>query len=79
MGAQMLVDLGVQRLRLMTNNPRKIVGLEGYGLEVTERVPLRAPRSDDNAGFLRERREKLGHILPESSDSASVATGPSNT
>ncbi len=63
MGAQILLDLGVRRLRLMTNNPRKIVGLEGYGLEVVERVPLQIPSSGKNATFLSERRTQLGHLL----------------
>jgi 3,4-dihydroxy 2-butanone 4-phosphate synthase/GTP cyclohydrolase II len=64
-GAQMLVDLGVHKMRLMTNNPRKIVGLEGYGLEVVERVPLHVPVSDENAPFLRARKLQLGHLLPD--------------
>jgi 3,4-dihydroxy 2-butanone 4-phosphate synthase/GTP cyclohydrolase II len=64
-GAQILVDLGVRRLRLMTNNPRKIVGLEGFGLQVDERVPLTVPMSDDNQPFLRARRMALGHLLPD--------------
>ena len=64
-GAQILVDLGVNRMRLMTNNPRKIVGLEGYGIEVTERVPLAVPVDDDNATYLRARRLHLGHLLPD--------------
>jgi 3,4-dihydroxy 2-butanone 4-phosphate synthase / GTP cyclohydrolase II len=63
-GAQMLVDLGVRQLRLMTNNPRKIVGLEGYGLVVSERVPLAIPVSEDNASFLRTQRLELGHLIP---------------
>ena len=49
----------------MTNNPRKIVGLEGYGIEVTERVPLAVPVDDDNATYLRARRLHLGHLLPD--------------
>ncbi len=65
-GAQILVDLGVRELRLMTNNPRKIVGLEGYGLTVTERVPLAVKPSETNARYLAERREQLGHLLPHS-------------
>jgi 3,4-dihydroxy 2-butanone 4-phosphate synthase/GTP cyclohydrolase II len=69
MGAQILVDLGASRLRLMTNNPRKIVGLEGYGLEVVERVPLMTLENEANAAFLEGRREQLGHILPESPSS----------
>ena len=62
-GAQVLVDLGVSKLRLMTNNPRKIVGLEGYGLEVVERVPLVIPPTATNLGYLKTKREKLGHLI----------------
>ncbi len=66
-GAQILVDLGVSRLRLMTNNPRKIVGLEGYGLQVVERVPLLTRPTAANLGYLETKRAKLGHlILPDS-------------
>jgi 3,4-dihydroxy 2-butanone 4-phosphate synthase/GTP cyclohydrolase II len=65
MGAQILVDLGARRLKLMTNNPRKIVGLEGYGLEVAERVPMHVDASADTAPFLQERRNQLGHLLPD--------------
>jgi 3,4-dihydroxy 2-butanone 4-phosphate synthase / GTP cyclohydrolase II len=65
-GAQILVDLGVSKLRLMTNNPRKIVGLEGYGLQVVERVPLLTQPTAANLGYLETKREKLGHlILPQ--------------
>jgi len=64
-GAQILVDLGVKKMRIMTNNPRKIVGLEGYGLEVVERVPLHVAVSEDNAPFLRARKLHLGHLLPD--------------
>ena len=64
-GAQILVDMGVRQMKLMTNNPRKIVGLEGYGIEVVERVPLAVPVDDDNASYLRARRLHLGHILPD--------------
>lgn len=64
-GAQILVDLGISRMRLMTNNPRKIVGLEGFGIEVSERVPLAVPVDDDNASYLRARRLHLGHLLPD--------------
>jgi 3,4-dihydroxy 2-butanone 4-phosphate synthase/GTP cyclohydrolase II len=64
-GAQILVDLGVTRMKLMTNNPRKIVGLEGYGIEVAERVSLAVPVDDDNASYLRARRLNLGHLLPD--------------
>ncbi|MBF0170091.1 MAG: bifunctional 3,4-dihydroxy-2-butanone-4-phosphate synthase/GTP cyclohydrolase II [Nitrospinae bacterium] len=62
-GAQMLRDLGVHKLRLLTNNPRKIVGLGGYGLEVTERVPLICPPREHNERYLSAKRSKLGHLL----------------
>ena len=62
-GAQILVDLGVSRIRLLTNNPRKIVGLEGYGLQVVERVPLITRPTPTNQGYLAVKREKLGHLL----------------
>ena len=62
-GAQILVDLGISKLRLMTNNPRKIVGLEGYGLEVVERVPLVIPPTATSLGYLTTKREKLGHLI----------------
>jgi 3,4-dihydroxy 2-butanone 4-phosphate synthase/GTP cyclohydrolase II len=62
-GAQILVDLGLKNIRLMTNNPRKIVGLEGYGLKVTERVPLETEPNPLNYSYLRTKKEKLGHNL----------------
>ena len=62
-GAQILVDLGIKKVRLLTNNPRKIVGLEGYGLEIVERVPIEAKAHDHNAEYLRTKKEKLGHML----------------
>ncbi|MFP4048404.1 MAG: bifunctional 3,4-dihydroxy-2-butanone-4-phosphate synthase/GTP cyclohydrolase II [Desulfovermiculus sp.] len=62
-GAQILVDLGLSKMRLMTNNPKKIVGLEGYGLEVVERVPLEGPLCETNTSYLRAKKEKLGHLL----------------
>ncbi len=62
-GAQILVDLGLKDLRLLTNNPRKIVGLEGYGLRVVERVPIEVAPHPDNAKSLETKREKLGHWL----------------
>ena len=64
-GAQILRDLGVRRMRLLTNNPRKVVGLEGYGLEILERVPIEMPPGEHNRGYLRAKREKLGHLLGE--------------
>jgi 3,4-dihydroxy 2-butanone 4-phosphate synthase/GTP cyclohydrolase II len=62
-GAQILVDLGLTSIRIMTNNPRKLVGLEGYGLTITERVPLEVRPTHANVGYLRAKKEKLGHIL----------------
>ena len=62
-GAQILVDLGVKQIRLLTNNPRKIVGLEGYGLAVVERVPIKIPDNPSNKNYLKTKKEKLGHIL----------------
>ena len=62
-GAQILADLGVRRIRLITNNPRKVVGLEGYGLRIVERVPLEIPPSECNVRYLETKRTKLGHLL----------------
>ncbi len=62
-GAQILRDLGLSKLRLITNNPRKIVGLEGYGLTVVERISLATPTHSHNAKYLKTKKEKLGHIL----------------
>jgi 3,4-dihydroxy 2-butanone 4-phosphate synthase/GTP cyclohydrolase II len=62
-GAQILTDLGLKKIRLLTNNPKKIVGLEGYGLEVIERVPLIVKPSKENKRYLRTKKEKLGHHL----------------
>jgi 3,4-dihydroxy 2-butanone 4-phosphate synthase/GTP cyclohydrolase II len=62
-GAQILADLGIRQIRLMTNNPRKIVGLEGYGLEVVERVPLEITPEKENMRYLSTKKEKLGHLL----------------
>lgn len=62
-GAQILADLGLTGIRLITNNPRKIVGLEGYGLKVTERVPLRIKARPGNVKYLKTKKEKLGHHL----------------
>ncbi|MDA3128631.1 bifunctional 3,4-dihydroxy-2-butanone-4-phosphate synthase/GTP cyclohydrolase II [Aliibacillus thermotolerans] len=62
-GAQILRDLGITKMRLLTNNPRKITGLKGYGLEVVERIPLQLPVNKDNEKYLKTKYEKLGHML----------------
>ncbi len=62
-GAQILVNLGIKKIRLMTNNPRKIVGLEGYGLKVVERVPVESRPHDTNIIYLKTKKKKLGHML----------------
>ena len=62
-GAQILADLGLSTIRLMTNNPRKIVGIEGYGLRVTRRVPLEIPANRNNRKYLNTKKNKLGHLL----------------
>ncbi|MDN5331155.1 MAG: 3,4-dihydroxy 2-butanone 4-phosphate synthase / cyclohydrolase [Tepidanaerobacteraceae bacterium] len=62
-GAQILKDLGVEKMRLLTNNPRKVVGLAGYGLEIVERIPLKIPPTKSNARYLETKKEKLGHWL----------------
>jgi 3,4-dihydroxy 2-butanone 4-phosphate synthase/GTP cyclohydrolase II len=63
-GAQILVDLGVRSMRLLTNNPTKHAGLEGYGLEITERVPLEMHATPENLGYLLTKRDRMGHELP---------------
>jgi 3,4-dihydroxy 2-butanone 4-phosphate synthase/GTP cyclohydrolase II len=62
-GAQILVDLGLSSIRLLTNNPKKIVGLEGYGLNVTDQIPIQHPPTAHNADYLRTKRERMGHLL----------------
>ncbi|MFC4302731.1 bifunctional 3,4-dihydroxy-2-butanone-4-phosphate synthase/GTP cyclohydrolase II [Cohnella boryungensis] len=62
-GAQILKDLGIRDIRLLTNNPRKIKGLEGYGLNVVERVPIQMAENEDNTGYLHTKKAKLGHLL----------------
>ena len=63
LGAQMLVDLGIRKMRLLTNNPKKVVGLEGYGLTVEERIPLELDVDPHSAEYMRVKKEKLGHLL----------------
>ena len=62
-GAQILVALGIKRLRLITNNPHKFIGLSGYGLEIVERVPLEIAPNAINADYLKTKKDKMGHIL----------------
>jgi len=63
LGAQILVDLGLKTIRLLTNNPKKVVGLEGYGLEIVEQVPIRVAANPHNERYLQTKREKLGHAI----------------
>jgi len=63
LGAQILADLGLRTIRLLTNNPKKIVGLEGYGLEIVEQVPIRVEPNQHNRRYLKTKREKMGHLL----------------
>jgi 3,4-dihydroxy 2-butanone 4-phosphate synthase / GTP cyclohydrolase II len=62
-GAQILVDLGVTTMRLMTNNPAKRGGLEGYGLQIVERIPIHVEPNEENIRYLRTKRDRLGHLL----------------
>ncbi len=62
-GAQILLDLGVKKIKLMTNNPKKVVGLEGYGMEIVERVPIEIPPNENNKNYLKTKKDKLGHLL----------------
>jgi 3,4-dihydroxy 2-butanone 4-phosphate synthase/GTP cyclohydrolase II len=64
-GAQILLDLGLSSIRLLTNNPRKVVGLDGYGLELVARVPIVPPATDENRAYLAVKRDKLGHFLAD--------------
>jgi 3,4-dihydroxy 2-butanone 4-phosphate synthase/GTP cyclohydrolase II len=62
-GAQILVDLGVHKMKLMTNNPKKIVGLQGYGIEITKRVPLEISPNENNITYMKTKQKKMGHLL----------------
>jgi 3,4-dihydroxy 2-butanone 4-phosphate synthase / GTP cyclohydrolase II len=62
-GAQILADLGLNRIRLMTNNPRKIIGLEAYGLKIVERVPIQVEPNAINSKYIKTKKNKLGHFL----------------
>ncbi len=68
LGAQILADLGVRTMHLLTNNPAKRAGLEGYGLEIIDRVPLPSAPNDDNLHYLRTKRDRMGHVLPDLPD-----------
>jgi 3,4-dihydroxy 2-butanone 4-phosphate synthase/GTP cyclohydrolase II len=63
LGAQILVDLGLRRIRLLTNNPKKVVGLEGFGLEIIEQLPIRSEPTPHNKKYLETKKTKLGHAL----------------
>jgi 3,4-dihydroxy 2-butanone 4-phosphate synthase/GTP cyclohydrolase II len=69
-GAQILLDLGIRQMRLLTNNPKKVVGVDGYGLRIVERVPIQIPPNSANQRYLQTKKEKLGHLLDGSSDPA---------
>jgi 3,4-dihydroxy 2-butanone 4-phosphate synthase/GTP cyclohydrolase II len=68
-GAEILVDLGIKKLRLLTNNPKKISGLEGFGLEIVERIPIEIGRNARNIRYLKTKKEKMGHLMTFSEDS----------
>jgi 3,4-dihydroxy 2-butanone 4-phosphate synthase/GTP cyclohydrolase II len=75
-GAQILRDLGVRRMRLLTNNPKKIIGLEGYGLQVTERVPIEMAPTRKNRAYLATKRDRMGHLLTLEDISAEARPSP---
>jgi len=69
-GAQILLDLGIRQIRLLTNNPKKVVGVDGYGLHIVERVPIQIPPNENNRRYLLTKREKLGHLLDPQDEAA---------
>jgi 3,4-dihydroxy 2-butanone 4-phosphate synthase/GTP cyclohydrolase II len=74
LGAQVLADLGLHKIRLLSNNPKKIAGIGGYGIEVVERVPLAVTVTQENVGWLEDRREREGYLLPVADGSPSLAS-----
>jgi 3,4-dihydroxy 2-butanone 4-phosphate synthase/GTP cyclohydrolase II len=62
-GAQILLDLGIRKMKLMTNNPKKIIGLNGYGIHIVERIPLQIPARKENIKYLSTKKEKMGHLF----------------
>jgi 3,4-dihydroxy 2-butanone 4-phosphate synthase/GTP cyclohydrolase II len=62
-GAQILVSLGVKKIKLLTNNPKKVVGLQGYGLDIVERIPIEMLPNENNEKYLKTKRDKLGHLI----------------
>jgi 3,4-dihydroxy 2-butanone 4-phosphate synthase/GTP cyclohydrolase II len=72
-GAQILYDLGVRKIQLLTNNPKKEIGLAGYGLRIVERVPIQVPPGPDNHRYLRTKKDKLGHKLDWAGDADEAA------
>ena len=63
LGAQILTDLGVKKIRLLTNNPKKVVGLDGYGIEIIEQLPIKVFPNKHNKDYLNTKREKMGHKI----------------
>jgi 3,4-dihydroxy 2-butanone 4-phosphate synthase / GTP cyclohydrolase II len=70
-GAQILLDLGIRQIRLLTNNPKKVVGVDGYGLRIVERVPIQITPNQNNRRYLQTKKDKMGHLLDEIDPSAS--------
>ena len=79
LGAQILVDLGVKKMRIITNNPRKIKGLEGYGLEIVGRVPIQSTPHSRNVEYLRVKKEKMGHLITNLDDFKEPGAGDEKT
>ena len=62
-GAQILADLGLKKIKLMTNNPKKVVGLDGYGLEIVAQAPIKAPSNAHNEKYLKTKKDRMGHLI----------------